>query len=202
MQVEFSQLQKIAPRATLESFVGLNEAMAEFGIDTPLRAAMFLGQLSEECIEFTTFREIWGPSKDQLRYERPMLADGSLAPKVNPLTTKVPTWQVLGNWRRGDGKLFMGRGGIQLTGGGNYEECGTELKLALHEQPWLAELAENRYRVSGWYWRKHKLNAPSDEGDVRRATLLINGPGLYGLAQREAYYTRALAALGAVAACS
>jgi len=47
----------------------LNAAMAEFEINSPLRAAMFIAQLAHESGRFLYTREIWGPTKAQAGYD-------------------------------------------------------------------------------------------------------------------------------------
>lgn len=180
------QLRMIAPRAPDDIGVdALDAAMTEFGIDTPLRQAAFLAQLAFECNQFRSFTEFWGPSVDQTRYEPPSV-----------VATR------LGNVQAGDGRRFLGRGGIQLTGRANYRACGTALGVDLESQPELAAGPDLRYRVSGWYWKTRDLNGLADGGDVVGITRAINGLGMYGLRQRQENYQRALPALGAVPACS
>ncbi len=75
-------------------------------INTPARAAAFLAQVGHESGQLRYLREIWGPTPAQVRYEG--RAD-------------------LGNAQPGDGKRFMGRGLIQITGRKNYADCGAAL---------------------------------------------------------------------------
>lgn len=178
--VTLAQLKQFAPKAKGDDIDYLNAAMVEFGIDTPIRQAMFMGQLCVECIEFTTFEEIWGPTKDQERYE------GSVS---------------LGNTEPGDGYKYRGFGAIQNTGRKNVTAATADLGVDFVSHPELAATPEQRYRVSGWYWRKHNLNACADIGDSRTCTRLINGPGMYREQERDAYFLGAAAAIGAQLAC-
>jgi predicted chitinase len=73
----------------------LSDAMAEFGIEAPARAAAFLAQLAHESGQFRFMEELWGPTEAQRRYE--------------PVTSLSKT---LGNTEAGDGKRFKGRGPI------------------------------------------------------------------------------------------
>lgn len=192
MPVTLDQLRAIDHRAPASEVDPLNAALSEAGIDTPARVAHCLGQLCVECIGFTTFTEIWGPSADQTRYERPLGAElVTPGPGVH-----LPLWQRLGNVQTGDGKRFMGRGAIQLTGRANYAACGAALGLPLEDQPELAALPENRYRVSCWFWNSRRLNVMADAGDVVGITRAINGPGMYGLNQRQAFTAKAMQVLG------
>ncbi|MFL5349896.1 MAG: peptidoglycan-binding protein, partial [Hyalangium sp.] len=64
----------------------------------------------------------------------------------------------------------------------------------LEGNPTRAAEADVGFRVAGWYWTTHGLNALADAGDFREITHRING-GFNGQEQREKYYQRALAAL-------
>jgi putative chitinase len=179
--VTVEQLRQFAPKAPGDDINQLNAAMDEFGIDTPIRQAMFLAQLCVECIEFTTFVEIWEPG--------------------NPTVDQALYQGRHGNDRPGDGYLFRGRGGIQVTFADNYRACGADIGVDLYNRPELAATPEQRYRVSGWYWRSRNLNQFADAGDTTTTTKLINGPGMYGLKQRDAYFQKACQVLGVVLAC-
>ena len=156
----------------------LVNAMKEFDIDTPARAAAFLAQLAHESGELRFMEEIWGPSPAQLRYE--------------PVTSLA---QNLGNTQPGDGKRFKGRGPIQVTGRANYQVFGDALGLNLVGNPPLAATNEVGFRTAGLYWKKRGLNELADEQRFESITRRING-GVNGLADRLRYYERAKAVLG------
>lgn len=170
MYARLSRLAVLAPH--------LNKAIAEADAGTPLRASMFLAQLAHESGEFRYSAELWGPTPQQLRYEPP-----------SALSVK------LGNTQPGDGKRYLGRGWIQLTGRANYRAAGQALGLEMEASPELAGHIEVAGRVAAWFWRTHGCNPPADQGDVEGCTKLING-GLNGIELRLAYYERAKLALG------
>ena len=91
MNLTAEQLHAIMPNAILKSIelcVGhINAAIEEFSIDTPKRAAAFVAQIAHETGQLCWLREIWGPTKAQLRYDPP----AKLA-------------RELGNTKPGDGK--------------------------------------------------------------------------------------------------
>ena len=149
-------------------------ACAHYDITTPAQVAAWLAQVGHESGRFRYVREIWGPEPWQLRYEG--RAD-------------------LGNVQPGDGKRFMGRGLIQITGRANYARCGDALNLPLLEQPELLEAPIHAAMSAAWYWDAHNLNDLADQHDIKGITKLING-GYNGLADRSALYHRALAILG------
>ena len=111
-------------------------------------------------------REIWGPTSQQLRYDPP----SNLA-------------QRLGNTRAGDGRKYMGRGLIQVTGRFNYKQMSDVLgedfigKPELLEQPTYAALS------AGVFWDTRGCNALADAGRFEKLTRTING-GLNGLEDR------------------
>lgn len=174
------------PRVQLEKFVdALNEAMAEFEIDSMARASAFLAQVAHESGGFRYVRE---------------LASGD-AYEGN---------KHLGNLQPGDGRRFKGRGLIQITGRKNYGLAGEALGLPLLEHPELLEEPVNAARSAAWFWAigaglnlskaalvygvppRINLNELADEGDFDGITLAING-GMNGDDDRRAYFRRAQA---------
>ncbi len=164
----------------------INATLAAFGIDTPRRGAAFLAQVAHESGRLFYVRELWGPTSAQVRYEGR---------------------RDLGNLRPGDGKRFMGRGLIQVTGRANYRACRDGLREALPKEkvpdfelsPELLELPKWATFSAGWYWRSRKLSELADDGTPEGFILItkrING-GLNGLDDRRALWAKAKAALGA-----
>lgn len=159
----------------------LQEALAEFAIESPARTAAFLAQLAHESGQLRFMEEIWGPTAAQRRYE-----------PVSTLATK------LGNSAPGDGKRYKGRGPIQVTGRANYRRYGDLLGVDLEARPELAARAELAFRIAGLFWSRNGLNELADEASsvaFRTITRRING-GVNGLADRERFYAVACAALG------
>ena len=165
--IEFMQLQAIcpsAPEARLIQFVDpINATIKQFSI---VRVPEFLAQVAHESGSFRWMKEIWGPTEAQICYEG--RAD-------------------LGNTQPGDGKRFLGRGPIQITGRANYAKCALALDLPLIDQPELLEKPMPGMRSAGWFWQSHNLDAVDD---FQKMTRIING-GTNGLADRYAYLGRA-----------
>src|SRR5262245_5085907 len=183
--VTAEQLQSIMPRLrpekNAELLPFLTSAMAEFAIEAPARAAAFLAQLAHESGHFRFMEEIWGPTPAQNRYE--------------PVTTLSAA---LGNTNAGDGKLFKGRGPIQLTGRSNYKRFGDLLAVDLVADPPRAAMPDVAFRVAGLFWSKKGLNELADGGTAdafKEITRRING-GFNGLTEREKFYARACEVLG------
>lgn len=183
MNITLDQLRAIAPHAPESELAPLNEAMATAEITTPLRQAAFIAQLAHECCQFRIFVEVWNPAQvpAQLHYEGNVVR--------------------LGNTMPGDGHRFLGRGAVQLTGRANYARASVDLGVDLVNHPELAATPELRYRVAAWYWTKHGLNALADDGDMVGITKAIQGAA-GGLAERLAFYAKALPVLGAVPVCA
>lgn len=151
----------------------LTDAMREFSIDTPARAAAFLAQIAHESAE--------------LRYTEEIASGAAYEGRID-----------LGNVRAGDGRRFKGRGLMQITGRANYRQVSQALygdPEALIEAPEQLATTVPACRSAGWYWADRKLNALADAGDFRAITKRING-GLNGLADRLKYWDRARAVLG------
>lgn len=157
------------------------------------RLACFLAQIGHESGRLRYTREIWGPTAQQARYE----PDTSLS-------------RTLGNFQSGDGKLYMGRGLIQITGRLNYHATTQQMRGALaadtpgnaapiatpdfEAQPELLEQPLWAAMSAALYWRQRKLNTYADRHDFVTLTRRING-GLNGLADRQALYSAAFGAL-------
>ena len=162
-------------RSTL---IALEQCGEKFGLHHPHRLAHYLAQLCHESAGFRYDRELWGPTKAQKRYDT----------RTDLGNTKA---------RDGDGKKYMGRTAIQITGKANYKEfrgwCRKHINKSAPDfvadpdkantDPWegLGPL---------WYWDTRKLNRYADNNDIEMVTRRING-GLNGFADRLRYYTRA-----------
>lgn len=169
------QLLKIIPYAGPRAgvfLVPITQAMAEFGIDTPLRKSAFLAQVAHES--------------GSLRYTLELDDGEAYEGRAD-----------LGNTRPGDGPRYKGRGLIQITGRANYAACSLALYRdpRLLTQPELLEAPVAACRSAAWYWRTHGLNELADAEDFRAITRRVNG-GLNGYADRLSYYSRGRQVLG------
>ena len=176
---------KLPALQNAESVIGSLEKYGDtFGLLVPHRLAQFLPQILHESGNFRYDKEVWGPTPAQTRYDT--RADLGNTPAAD-----------------GDGFLFRGRAGIQITGKANYaafrDWCRKNISTSapdfasdpdkVLENPWegLAPI---------WYWAVHDLNRYADKNDIEMITRRING-GLNGLDDRLALYTGvALAMLG------
>lgn len=137
--------------------------------------AQFLAQVEHESGGYKNVREIWGPTAAQKRYEGR---------------------KDLGNTQPGDGKRFMGRDLIQVTGRANYRALTAWQRKTFgrgpdfEAQPELLEASEWLGIGAIWYFltRKGLIDA-CRAGDIERVTRLVNG-GLNGFDDRKKRYDR------------
>jgi predicted chitinase len=163
------ELRQIMPNCAAAKRAGylpyIQQAMQEFQITSYLREAAFLAQLAHESGELRYMEEIASGAAYEGR-------------------------QDLGNTQPGDGKLYKGRGPIQLTGRANYKKYGDLLGLDLINNPTIAATKEVGFRIAGQYWSLNGLNQLADQQDFKQITKRING-GYNGLDDRTKYYNRA-----------
>lgn len=149
----------------------LNDAMAEFDINTPKRQASFIAQIAHETGE--------------LRYLRELGTGNAYEGRVD-----------LGNVQPGDGSRYRGGGGLQATGRLIYSRLTSALGLDLLNHPELIEQPEAAMRSAGWIWTIDKdLNGLADADAFGAITHRING-GFVGLDQRLGYWLKARKAVG------
>lgn len=142
----------------------LNVYCTKYEIDTPLRLAAFLAQISHESGRFVYVEEIASGRFYEDRKD-------------------------LGNTQKGDGVRYKGKGLIQITGRANYTELAKDTDVDFVSYPELLKEPEFAVMSACWFWDKRKLNALADEERFRDITRKING-GYHGLEDREKLYTK------------
>lgn len=178
-----AQLKRISKskKASLANMTSIVVTLEKFGqqvgLDRRTRLAHYIAQLAHESGGFIYDKEIWGPTKAQQRYD--IRAD-------------------LGNTtaRDGDGKLYMGRSGIQITGKANYRAFRDWCRAFLdHDAPDFVKSPDlvNTDPWEGvgpvWYWTTRKLNDYADLNNIEMITIRING-GRNGYDDRIDYFAR------------
>lgn len=164
------------PKSKLEKYLPyLDQAMRDYGIDTPKRAAAFLAQVGVETDDLKTLEE-YG---DKAYFER-----------------NYGARKDLGNQRPSDGADFHGRGALQLTGRTNYRKASDALEVDFVGNPDRAEDPRYAFATAGWYWDSKDLNDDADKSDIDAITHSING-GSNGSAERTENYSRARKVLDA-----
>lgn len=178
--VNIEQLLIIMPtlsRNLAEKYIDhINKTLVIFNINTPLRIAHFLAQVSHETRDLKKTEEIASG----------ILYEGRLD---------------LGNVLEGDGKRFKGRGLLQLTGRKVYESFQTFINANLSQTSLnrkvditsdtnhAREVSSNKELCclgSGYFWQhfKPKLNSAADRDDIYWVSVYVNG----WKKQEEPYY--------------
>jgi len=138
----------------------IDQAWEQYGDGDPRKLAYILGTAHHETGKFRWLREIWGPTPAQKRYEG--RAD-------------------LGNSVAGDGKKFMGRGFVHITGRRNYTDWARRLGLDLIKEPQLAEQPAVAARIIvqgmmlGTFTGKKLGDYFADNADWKGARAIVNG---------------------------
>lgn len=192
----------------------MKEVLPKYGITTPERVSIFLGQLVAEAnVNFSALKEssayspkayfsicqkrlglksvdecapyLASPEKTfQGLYEATL--DGTFHYKGKELNTNAI--QV------GDGARFCGRGLKQLTGRANYTRASKEIygDDRLVKNPDLVATDKAvALETACWFWKSRNLNGLADQFDVVAVTKKVNGGDL-GLKTRQEYADKAL----------
>jgi len=185
--ITLEHLKKIIPYAGSRAgfFLGpLNDAMTEFGINTPVRQAAFLAQLAHES--------------GSLRYVREIASGKAYDGRKDLGNTKPEAIRIAAQHGTTPGRFWKGHGLIQVTGYNNHLACGEALGLDLVNQPTLLEKPVHACRSAAWFWKENDLNRWADAGDFDGASDVINRGrktakvgDANGYADRIAYYERA-----------
>lgn len=158
----------------------LVDAMRTYSITVPANIADFFAQIGHESEGLEYIREIWGPTPVQRGYEG--RAD-------------------LGNTQPGDGRRYLGRGPLQITGRANYRNATARIRLVVPDAPnFEAEpeyLEEPRWGAltAAEFWARNGCNELADSGEFDRLTRRING-GMNGIDDRRRRRILARLALG------
>lgn len=162
----------------------LNEAMTLYAIDTAVRQGMFLANIGHETGGLKYLSELWGPTPQQLRYERDFMQPWP----ASAAQCKLPEFKrnalafALGNTQQGDGSLFRGHGMLQNTGRFNHAKVRDRLRrrfptLAVPDfeaEPHLLATSRWASLAAADYADMKGLNAVADRGDFDAYCDLIN----------------------------
>ena len=149
-----AQLLAIMPRARSRVaiyLVPLNEAMLEFGIDTPLRQCAFLATLAHESGE--------------LRYVEELASGHQYDDREDLGNTKLEAIRIATMHGSMTGPWWKGHGLIQVTGYDNHLACGKSLGIDLINMPRLLTMPTYAARSAGWFWKTHNINRYADSQD-------------------------------------
>lgn len=148
----------------VDVFNAISTAWDKYGDDfgyADMRLAYVLATAWHETGRFNWLKEIWGPTAAQKRYEGR---------------------KDLGNTVAGDGKKFMGRGLVHITGRANYTDWSRRLGIDLLKEPQRAEELPIAARilvegmVKGTFTGKKLQDyINSDQCDYVEARRIVNG---------------------------
>lgn len=165
MYITQDHLLKITQKKLSNNFVvSLNDVFLKYDISTNLRKCHFLAQVLHESGGLRWRSEIWGPTNQQLKYDTRI--DLGNTPEIDD-----------------DGKLYRGRGFIQLTGKANYKKYSEYIGVDFVKNPDLVAELPYSLDVAGWFWNTRKLNTYADSDNIKYITKRING-GYNGLDDR------------------
>jgi len=185
----------------------LNEMLPKYGITTDKRIAGFISQCAHESSDFRVLQENLNYKEATLlkvfpRYFGPGKENAAeYAGKPEKIANYVYMDKnrskagALGNVKEGDGWLFSGKGLKQCTGRSNVSAFGKSVGMTAEEAAEYLLTKKGALESALWFWGSRNLNDVADTGDVTKLTKIING-GNIGLADRQARYTKAMAALG------
>jgi putative chitinase len=185
----------------------LNEMLPKYGITTDKRIAGFISQCAHESSDFRVLQENLNYKEATLlkvfpRYFGPGKENAAeYAGKPEKIANYVYMDRnrskagALGNVKEGDGWLFSGKGLKQCTGRSNVSAFGKTVGMTAEEAAVYLLTKKGALESALWFWGSRNLNDVADTGDVTRLTKIING-GDIGLADRQARYAKAMAALG------
>ncbi|MEP2935165.1 MAG: glycoside hydrolase family 19 protein [Gilvibacter sp.] len=194
--IQESQFKSIIPDVNwiyASKYIGLfDKVLPAYDINTPLRQAQFLAQITQESGGFKYTIENLNYSANALyavfrKYFPTLAAAQAYARQPEKIANKVYANRLgNGNEASGDGYKYRGRGLIQLTGKDNYASFGSSAKIDAVNNP--AQVATPQYALASacWFWKSRNINKYADQDDVVMVTKMING-GTNGLASREQY---------------
>jgi putative chitinase len=188
MMLTLATLSAAVPRANAHAWLDpLNEAAAEFGIDSPENFAAWLGQCGHESADFNQLTENLNYSAQGLantwdRYSTTGKRGGppnALALRLNRQPQAIANnvySNRLGNGSEasGDGWRFIGRGLIQITGRTNYTRAAAALGLDLVNTPAQAALPAYATRIAAWWWVDHGATPHGEACDWLACSRIVN----------------------------
>lgn len=191
--------QLVGAETAIGWFDALNTAAASYDINTPQRAAAWLGQLMEECEKFQVLEESLSYSAATLLRVFPThftaTEANQYANNAQAIANIVYSNRMgNGDEASGDGWRYRGRGCIQLTGKDNYAMLSKALNYDFVSHP--DDLIDPSWAAlsAAWFWNTHGCNALADKQDYTNITKAING-GTNGLDTRIAYTEQSIHAL-------
>jgi len=162
--------------------------LENYGINTDLRLAHFLGQIEHES-NFKPISENLNYSSEGLLKTFPKYFTSLMAIQYKRQPERIANRVYAnrmgnGNEQSGEGWKYRGRGFIQITGKENYFRLSNDTDIDCLKNPDLLLQEENAMVSAVWFWKSKGLNKFADADDIISITKRING-GLNGLQDRK-----------------
>jgi putative chitinase len=194
----YEMLKQLWPRAP-DTLVAALAARAgavlpKYDINTPLRLAHFMAQIShesnggtitEESLNYTTAARIaavW-PSRFTLETAQSYVRQ----PRI--LANKVYNGRMGNRPGTDDGFNFRGRGLLQLTGRESYQRIGNLVGLDLINSPSLVNQPDHALEIAACEFKNLNCLSACDADDIRTVTKRVNG-GYIGIDSRRAWLAK------------
>jgi putative chitinase len=183
-----------APDSLRRGMANSSSVLNEVGINTPLRLAHFMAQISHECSRGTTMVEKLSYSAERMVQVFPKRFPPTAGFEHNERAfgNKVYNGRLGNRVGTDDGFNFRGRGCIQITGRDNYTAIGKSCGLPLADNPDLAVDSANVLLIAGTIFVKLGCLPECDRNDVVQVSARVNlghttsNPGrINGLADRQ-----------------
>jgi putative chitinase len=197
MKLTLDQLKKAIPACKNHAqwLEPLNDVFEKFEINTSLRVAHFLAQITHESMDLNTLQENLNYSAKGLQTTfKKYFANFEYAKQFERKPELIANYVYgnrLGNGdiKTGDGYKYRGRGILQITGKSNYVTMSKDLGFDGTAFP--DKLLEPQYAAltAGVFWRNNSINKLADKDDVVAVTKKVNG-GTIGLDDRKARLER------------
>jgi len=168
-----------AKPALLQGMAATAAVLGRLGINTPLRMAHFMAQISEECGSGTEMVESLGYSAQRMMEvfpsRFPTLASTALfVNNERAFGDKVYNGRMGNRTGTDDGFNFRGRGCLQLTGRDSYAAIGTSCGLDLIDNPDLAIDPNNVLLIAATEFVKLGCLPDCDRDNVVQVSARIN----------------------------
>lgn len=194
IQLTEAMFAKRWPHAPASRVAGILAGQASLSIgeiNTPLRLAHFMAQVSHECQAGTVLEEDLNYSVARLMKVWPgrfPTVENAKHFAHNPaaLANRVYNGRMGNRLLSDDGYTFRGRGYLQTTGRDKYLNVGMLIDLDLVNHPELAAADDTAFKVACGVWKFAQANAGADVDSNTRVTRAING-GQVGLMERLAW---------------
>lgn len=192
MNITPEHIRQLAPRSAGSAkaiAAALSLAMGRFGIDTPLRAAHFIGQLIVESGQFTRTRESLNYTPEALlqtfntvkltRFtvdQARQYGRNAGRPADQKMIACIAYANRMGNGdvKSGDGFDNRGAGWLQLTGADNLDACASAFSIPREDvADWLCT-PTGAALGAAWFWHANGINRHADHDDVDAVSDLVN----------------------------